>query len=310
MALETIAPDAPTNEEAFRAYIATKENPSEFLTAVVHPTTQAFWDFDAMGLTVESANIGRAKFVKEQIEFETKEKQKDKDTQQDVIDIIEDQREARQRSQQELYDNFGYQDGIYTVGGKVFSEEVLDDNIKQAEDDPATFARETGIEEDEVPTAMALMTELRGVDQNDPEAIAGIYDKYPPHIREAVLDKLEKDHTFDLDRKKQAEVNKSEVEAKSELSQKELEDKDKLADAKAEEFGFDDFNTATPTSLAKAVDQVPASASDLKLNSEYNQVAQVEAISIADTVELDNPADYQVANNDLPENKPIEISIG
>ncbi len=190
MVLETIAPDAPSNEEAFRAYIATKENPSEFLTAVVHPTTQAFWDFDAMGLTVESANIGRAKFVKEQIEIEADEKEQEKNQQQDAFaEFIAIMQGVLNPEDYELHD--------WNINGQQYqvSKAGIEATLDRIRNDLDGMAEEYGLSDDQKQKLDDLEKEMRGKTPEEQQAILDRFAKDNPEVVEAFMKEQEKQAT-------------------------------------------------------------------------------------------------------------------
>lgn len=77
-------------------FLASKESPSEHIGFTMHPSLQEFYDFDAMGRSSESANIGYLRAVSKNIEIATKEEEKKQDNIQNLAEeVIRDRHEER-----------------------------------------------------------------------------------------------------------------------------------------------------------------------------------------------------------------------
>lgn len=85
-------------------FLASKANPSEYIGFTMHPSLQEFYDFDAMGRSSESANIGYLKAVSKNSQIEEKKEEKKQDNIQNAIEeVFEDIQEKRIEQMQSKY---------------------------------------------------------------------------------------------------------------------------------------------------------------------------------------------------------------
>jgi len=243
-------------------------------------------------------------------------KQADIDNLRDMADQVNDdlQEAQKERMERALRENFGYDPttGMHKMNGIEFSDEALDDHLKRASKDPAQYAKDENITEDEAVLQIAILHDIdRAREIGTPEAYAEVYNKYPQDSMDSVLDKLNSDSKMKNDHANDMDVKNQDVKASNELTQVELEAKHESADSWFEDMGFDDEPIVNDYgSLASSTDDLQNSSSVMTINSEYNSVAQGELASTSNVAELNNLNDYQVTDGDLVKSKPIEVAIG
>lgn len=161
-------------------------DPNQYLSSKPHPSVEAFSDFDALGRSNESANIGLVKENQKIAVIEAEKQEKKKDQQQDtIIDFIAVLKEQQlERLKIEPW----------RVGDKDWdvSDAGIDATIERIHNDLDGMAEEYGLSDEQKQVLETLGEELEGKSKSEQEAILNRYDTEHPDVVDVFMDNTEK----------------------------------------------------------------------------------------------------------------------
>ena len=187
--------------QILQAHMATKVDSGEMLGAALHPTTQAFWDFDAMGLSVESANIGRRWQEEQQIRVATKEEETSNDT-SDYLrkDALSDMAEERQEKMAEMREINGYQ----------FTDADFNETLQDIIDDKEAFQAKHGLTNEEADRAEFHALAMIGMSPEEQEAYRQNLLKTEPNVANAMFEDADENNVGGRDHSRDPTLTASE----------------------------------------------------------------------------------------------------
>ena len=221
-------------------FLASKASPSEYIGFTMHPSLQEFYDFDAMGRSSESANIGYLKAVSKNSQIAQDEKEQEseniQDAYQDTLDQIEERREEMNEKMR-LGNSFDLTREELVSSTKTLKKEYEDKGAEKiAEEEDVSLAVAVGYGQivDEVDESNGyydrdLMIEAHGI-----EAV----ELYEKKTQEQVENNRErhKNITSDL------EAQHHDIVSSADQSEAELEEVHAASDLKEEEWGFSNLD--------------------------------------------------------------------
>lgn len=192
-AMDSAANEYFTSEQAFSAYLGTMQTTQRMLTVIanvfgldgqeaVHPSLQAFFDFTALGVSLESQNIQAVMEDAKEVKIEKAEqKKKDRVTEAYRDDAREGLRESREQLLTEMQSQQQFGNFDFTHGDL---EEALDEVI----DNNKTWAKERGFTEAEADRALEMAILMKDMTPEEREQFLQEQMKTDPKIAKQFID--------------------------------------------------------------------------------------------------------------------------